>query len=83
LPCLQTGLTPDTVWVADFETPACKSFLFISADTANQKEKEKKCCCLMLFQSLQPIQYVTVYKAKPAIPKLQNHGKYNAILTYF
>jgi hypothetical protein len=34
--------------------------LFISADAAQEKEKKRrKYCCLLVFQSLQPIQYFT------------------------
>jgi hypothetical protein len=40
-------------------TPVCKLYLlFISADAAKEKEKKvRKCCCQLVFQSLQPIQY--------------------------
>jgi hypothetical protein len=40
--------------------PVCKFYsLFISADAALEKEKkEKKYCCPLGFQSLQPIQYL-------------------------
>jgi hypothetical protein len=47
-----------TVWTVDFETPACKLYLLlISADAAQEKEtKRRKCCCPLVFQSLQPMQ---------------------------
>jgi hypothetical protein len=50
------------VWTVDFERPVCKIYLlFISADAAQEKErKRRKCCCPLVFQSLQPIQYCVV-----------------------
>jgi hypothetical protein len=40
----------------------CKIYLlFISADAAQEKERKKRmCCCPLMFQSLQPIQYMLV-----------------------
>jgi hypothetical protein len=46
--------------MVDFETPLCKlNLLFISADAANEKEKKRnKCCCQLVFKSLQPVQLI-------------------------
>jgi hypothetical protein len=43
----------------DFETPVCKLYLlFISAGCPRKIKKRRKCCCPLVFQSLQPIQYL-------------------------
>jgi hypothetical protein len=38
---------------ADFETPACNLLLFFSEDSAQEKEKKKKCYAQLVFGSLQ------------------------------
>jgi hypothetical protein len=50
-------LNHNTVWTVDFETPMDKLYImFISANAAKEKEKKRsKCCCSLVFQSLQPI----------------------------
>jgi hypothetical protein len=46
--------------MVDFKGPVCKLYLLIiSADAAQEKEKKRrKCSCLLVFQSLQPVQYI-------------------------
>jgi hypothetical protein len=44
----------DTEWAVDFKTPAWKYFFF---SNAAQEIEEKKGCCRLIFQSLQPLQY--------------------------
>jgi hypothetical protein len=49
------------VSAADIEMPACTIYvLFISAESAEEKEKNKKHCCLLVFGCLQPIQYLVL-----------------------
>jgi hypothetical protein len=55
------------VFAAEFETQACKYFLFITAYAAQEREKRGKCCYPLVFQCLQPLQYRVGFDALPKI----------------